>query len=189
MQDLGTLALDGSSAGLAINDHGDVVGAYYGNDYGHAFHYRNGIMQDIGTLGGSYGSAMDINNTGQIVGFSSTPAGGIYSHAFLYEGDQMFDLNSLYAGLLSDGTTAGFTRLDIARGINDSGVIVGGGRYFDGFNYFDDYGFILDTRVTPGGTVPEAGHTLGLLAGAFVGLAMWRRKGRGEVRSTVVALK
>lgn len=66
---------------------------------------------DLGTLGGTSTLARDINNVGQVTGFSQTGAGE--THAFLYSGGQMVGLGTL-GGNLSVGTS-----------INDEGEITG----------------------------------------------------------------
>ena len=87
MQDLGTLGGTYSGAS-AINEWGQVAG---GADtaggtvlINHAFRWTaSGGMQDLGTLGGDYGSsASAINARGQVAGYSSTPDGT--THAFLW---------------------------------------------------------------------------------------------------------
>ena len=47
----------------------------------HAFLY-DGAMHDLGTLGGNFSSARDVNDGGTVVGFFYTGTGGYY-HAFL----------------------------------------------------------------------------------------------------------
>jgi probable HAF family extracellular repeat protein len=54
-----------------------------------AFLWRNGVMTDLGTLGGN-SAASGINSQGQIVGNSETPDGS--AHAFLWEKGAMTDL-------------------------------------------------------------------------------------------------
>ena len=67
---------------------------------------------DIGTLGGNFGFARHINDSGLVVGESRTAAG--QTHAFLWKpGDQMIDLGTL------GGAFSG------ALGINNDGVVVG----------------------------------------------------------------
>jgi probable HAF family extracellular repeat protein len=86
-------------------------------------------VTDLGTLGGSYSEAFGINASGQVVGDAATSTGS--SHAFLYSGGVMFDLNL-------PGTSA------TARAINASGQIVG--YYYDGSYqaYLDTNGQITD---------------------------------------------
>lgn len=58
--------LGSNTSAMGINDLGDIVGqALVGNDY-HAFLWRSGNVTDLGL-----GSALDINNNGLIVGWTS----------------------------------------------------------------------------------------------------------------------
>ena len=73
---------------------------------------KAGAITDLGTLGGSFSFANGINDSGQVVGFSST-AGDATVGAFLYSGGVMTNLGSL-GGSASE-----------ANGINASGQVVG----------------------------------------------------------------
>jgi probable HAF family extracellular repeat protein len=92
-----------------INNRGEIVGVN-GSSHAAMWTKANGV-EDLGTLGGSFSVAYDINNFGQVVG-SSTLANGD-EHAFLWtKATGMEDLGSLGGGA-------------IAYGINDRGQIVG----------------------------------------------------------------
>ena len=107
----------------AINDSNVIVGEsspFDPNVAIRAFVYSNGVMTDLGTLGGTtvqggYSSAHGINRSGQIVGEATTSNIGFNppTHAVLYSGGSRTDLGVM-AGSYSN-----------ARGINDFGVIVG----------------------------------------------------------------
>jgi probable HAF family extracellular repeat protein len=74
-----------------------------------AFSYT---LLDLGTLGGSSSSAIGMNSTGQVVGYSQI-AGDRTTHAFLSSGGVMHDL-----GTLGGSNSCAFD-------INDSGQAVG----------------------------------------------------------------
>jgi probable HAF family extracellular repeat protein len=115
MTDLGTLGGNQpgwSTTAYGINRSGIVVGySYTPGDAFHAFAYRNGVMRDLGTLGGSFSQAFAINDSGQITG-QAYLAGNSKAHGFLYSASKMTDLGAL--NVYSAGMS-----------INHSGVIVG----------------------------------------------------------------
>jgi probable HAF family extracellular repeat protein len=116
--DLGTLGGDRASA-VAINDLGEIVGfSETATGQGHAFLYKNGIMQDLGTLGGTISNANGINNLGEIVGRSTLANGAI--RGFLYKDGAMHDL-----GTLGGASTVAFA-------INNRSEIVGFSRVASG---------------------------------------------------------
>jgi probable HAF family extracellular repeat protein len=93
-----------------INNSGMIVG---GNHADHAFVWtQTGGMQDLGTLTGGVSLAFAINDSGQVVGYSS--ASGEPSHAFLWTSETgMLDLGTLEAGagataISPSGLVAGF---------------------------------------------------------------------------------
>lgn len=140
MVGLGTLPVHDDyhrSRGAAINANGHIVGTSSVGDFGppeypeHAFLYRDGAMQDLGTLGGLYSSAHAINDSGLIVGMASTTLdpgniGHTIPHAFLYVGGMMIDL-----GAFEDDYPG-----SAATDVNNLGQVVGWGSVGDGRHAF-----------------------------------------------------
>jgi probable HAF family extracellular repeat protein len=115
----------------AVNARGDIVGSCdTSNGAGHGVIWRNGSIEDLGTLGDEDlpSTALDINAQGQVVG-SSEDDGKL--RAFLWEEGKMIDLNKTLT------PNSGWTLL-VASRINNRGEIVGRG-YFQG----DIHAFIL----------------------------------------------
>ena len=78
-------------------------------------------MQDLGTLGGTSSYGYGVNDWGDVVGCSFIPDSE-NTHAFLWMGGGLFDLNGLI------GATSGWV-LNEAYGINNSGQIAGMGTF------------------------------------------------------------
>ena len=123
-------------------------------------------MLDLGTLGGDDSAAHDINNHGDVVGFSRVLHGTLEhgEHAFLYSGGIMYDLNDL------SERNPNLFFLD-ALGINDRGQIIVEGS-FDLDNN-EVHAFLLtlkDAVPTPEPT------TLSLLCTGLLALGLLRRR-------------
>jgi len=126
--DLGTLGGNHSTA-VKINDHEQIVGYSEMPDKRtiHAFLYQAGVMKDLGSLAGpEYASyATDINNNGDVVGYSGSTAG--VTHAFLYTGGIMTDLNLSIANGCTVVIGCSGWNLEYALGMNLAGEIFGTG--------------------------------------------------------------
>lgn len=184
MTNLGTLSGTSGSFAVGINNNGQIVGNSYSNAYTYnpnrAFLYTNGSMQDIGTLGGSssYILGNGINNSGQVVGISST-AGNAANHAFLYSNGSMSDLTastglgmavdindngqiagtnaSSHAGLYSNGTVADLGTLggltSFSTDLNNNGQVIGSSYVAGNTNthaFLYSNGSMIDLGAQPG---------------------------------------
>lgn len=135
----------------------------------HAAIWSNGIMTDLGTLGGPDSQANAINNLGQVVGTStSAPCGYGSVSAFLYSAGVIYDL----ADIMSSSDWTDLTPSDI----NDLGQIVGTGTFFENGVSAGPRAFIMEpcpTCAPPPGTVPEP-TILALISVALLGVAATR---------------
>jgi probable HAF family extracellular repeat protein len=163
------LGFQGTSA-AAINDHRQVVGTI---NHGMPFLWDNGVLTELGTLGGPCGSAADINNLAQVVGTACTATGtalGPSAHAFLWQGGVMTDLG-VFPGHVDSGAAA----------INSSGQIAGWSSITDEETYETRaVSFIYENgakRVLPinstesyANDINDHGHVVGTMrAGGFIG--------------------
>ena len=117
--DVGALPTSNFSWGYGINDDDAIVGPSLvdvgGDTVSHAFLASATLtLTDLGTLGGEFSFAHDINNQGQVTGEASIQTGE--THAFLWTSGAMQDL----------GTLGG--NYSVGRSINDLGQIAGESR-------------------------------------------------------------
>ena len=145
--DLGTIpGGSGYSFAWAVNNSGTVVGyaslptpPFSGLHKYRGFVYENGVMRDIGTLGGNSSYLYDINNSGTAVGASELPAGRLV--ATVYQNGVQRQLAEI------PGNSA-------ARAINERGDVIGSS---------DSGGWLYsDGKLTMLAQIPEvraAGYT------------------------------
>ncbi len=131
MEDLGTLGTGTDATAWLVNERGQVAGDSFTNTILNTtqtcgqnvpnqdpFIWDNVHgLTDIGSLGGTCGFAVDLNNRGQVVGLSDLP-GDQHWHAFLWDRRQHPNLKDL-------GTLGGGNSSPIAN--NDEGEITGWG--------------------------------------------------------------
>jgi probable HAF family extracellular repeat protein len=119
----------GDSA-IAINDHLDVVGVWYGLKNSVPFLYRDGVYGGVIDVGAPFlwdtAHATGINNAGDVVGnFGFTDSDGVgHMSAFLSRGGVTYLLENL---IDPTDPLARFVSIKDPDGINDSGWIVANG--------------------------------------------------------------
>lgn len=155
--DLGTLPGSTGSLATDINDFGQVIGYSTKDGPFRAFLWENGMMTDLGTLGGSHSQAWGINNLGQVVGLADTDFvsfdGFPYVQAFLW---------SQSNGMTDLGGTLGGSRVfqSGAYDINNSSQVVGG--WLSSTNLNDRHAFLWQN-----GLITDLGTLGGLESRAF----------------------
>ena len=108
---------DGGNAGPQwINKSASIVGASE-NGQIDPFFWDGSRMVDLGSLGGTYGFAVDLNNRGQVIG-NAFLAGDVIRRAFLWPGRD---------GKMIKLPTLGGTRSE-AKAINNAGDVTGAAR-------------------------------------------------------------
>jgi probable HAF family extracellular repeat protein len=126
MKDLGTLGgpdagVIGFKGNVEMNERGQVVACSLTSSMPNPatglppvdpFLWENGKMLDLGSLGGTSGCAIYLNNRGQVVGYSNLE-GDLATHPFLWDRGALTDLGTF-------GGSFGF-----ANGINETGDAIG----------------------------------------------------------------
>ena len=163
IEELGTLGGSSSSA-FSVSGEGLVTGwsetgvvdPSSGQTEAHGFLFRNGVMRDLGTLGGvSFGQ--DVNDRGEVVGFSFTSPTDETLHPVLWRNGQITDLS-----LGGNGGGAGFIN-SYGQAIGDS-LLPGDAEdhafFWSGRNLYD-LGTLGGTLSLPTG-LTEDGHVSGV---------------------------
>jgi uncharacterized protein (TIGR03437 family) len=170
--------LAGYPQGVAtsVNDSGVAVGTAFNVNFSvfsdptataHAVLFNNGTVTDLGVLTHDVSSqAMSINNSGSVVGFSSSKppdftlhlaayvdAPENNYHAFIYSGGKMYDLTQQ----LVNGSG---WQLSFATQINNAGQIVGTGLFEGSDGVTVQRAFLLTPLAGPGiGNIVGAGFS------------------------------
>ncbi len=128
---LGTLG-GNESYPISVNNRGQVVGAAsnaipdplalnffpLSGTQTRAFLWQNGVMRDLGTLGGPDAFAVTVSDRGQVLGLSLTSANSLAQDGFLWQNGTMQDIPDALGGtnvspfyLNNEGQVVGFATL------------------------------------------------------------------------------
>ena len=154
---LGVLAQGRSSVAYAVSPVGHVVGSSwtsFNQPNEHAFLWYNGVMTDLGTLGGCCSTAFSVNRAGKVVGMSTTASGA--QHGFMWKD-----------GIMTDMTTLG-RQVSEAVDVNTPGQVIGSGN--DGA-----FIFYRDVFTNLGKIRPAAINAIGWVAGEGVNASGYQR--------------
>jgi probable HAF family extracellular repeat protein len=140
LTDVGMLAEGPDTYGTGLNNLGQVVG--YSFPHQRAFLWDSGKLTELDTLGGDSNGALGINDSGQVVGWSTLDPGDLHTaHPFLWDGTQ---------GPQDLGTLGG--AFSGASAINNAGQVVGAAGNAHAFLWQD--GTLTD--LFPGGRYSSA---------------------------------
>ena len=137
-----------TSTALSINDLGQVVGhSNVSSGDLHPYVWNNGVMTDLGTLGGVEGRSYHINNSGTVFGtsFPTPPQAANPYRATVWSSSPPINLGT-FGGTRSTAWTG-----------NEAGQAAGGARQTTGdltkAFYWDGVNPIVDIGTLPGGTI------------------------------------
>lgn len=130
----------GTGAAQGVNGKGQAVGISSTGDHALVWSFGTGpvTVADLGTLGGTYAAALDINDAGEVTGWSENA--DHVSHAFLWspKKNAMIDL-----GPVGTTTSGGYA-------INATGQVVGDLWFNSQHGGFFDHGKVSDLGFLPG---------------------------------------
>lgn len=172
-KDLGTLGgndNEGTTRANAINESGQIVGCSIAKDgFQHPFLWENGVMRDLGNVYNLGGCAVDVNDSGQVLGY-------------FYKKNEKFDSTGIEAFLWENGNMTPFVDAPVGfwpYKINNNGDIAGSqngvlirrnGAYRQ-YNIVSDWlvnasngiGFNDNGQIAVMGSKPESGGGYGLI--------------------------
>jgi probable HAF family extracellular repeat protein len=128
-----TVVAGAGSTAYDLNMQGDVVGDMQSGGAARAYLFSNGILTDLGTLGGASSYASSINDHGQVVGSAQLADGT--SRGYLYSNGTMAALPSTSyttaAAINNAGTIAGSMAVDEPWANPQHAFTYGNGAYTD----------------------------------------------------------
>jgi probable HAF family extracellular repeat protein len=147
---------DSSVSFTGVNNSGEICGTVVVPQAGtlgntNAMLFRNGVIVNLGTLGGPNNVALGLNNEGQIVGYFTLPSDFNNFHASLWQNGRIFDIGTL--GPANDA----LNYYSEATAINDHGQIVGYSLTTSGLidAFLWQNGVMRDLGVVPGINDPD----------------------------------